>query len=68
VLLGFFRGKRLMHIEPRMTGGGKYELRSLQLLRDTPLARRTVLRLVLSAAALDAELGHLYDDARRPRQ
>jgi hypothetical protein len=61
VLLGFFRGKRLLHIEPRMAGNGKYELRTLQLVRDTPLARNTVTQLVKQAAQLDAKLSHSYE-------
>lgn len=36
VLFGFWRGQRLLHIEPRMTGGGKYELRTLELRKGTP--------------------------------
>jgi hypothetical protein len=61
VLLGFFRGKRLLHIEPRMTGNGKYELRTLQLVRDTPLARETVTQLVKQAVQLDAQLLRSHD-------
>lgn len=57
VLFGFWRGKRLLHIEPRMTGGGKYELRTLELHRDTPLERATVLELVRTAVALNGSLG-----------
>jgi hypothetical protein len=63
VLFGFWRGKRLLHIEPRMTGGGKYELRTLELRRNTPLERATVLELVRAAVALDGSLG---DPTRRP--
>ncbi len=57
LLFGFWRGKRLLHIEPRMTGGGKYELRTLDLRPSTPLARSTALALVGAAARLDEELG-----------
>ena len=52
VLFGFWRGKRLLHIEPRMTGGGKYELR-----QGTPLDRATVLELVRAAVALNETVG-----------
>ncbi|HEY0957059.1 MAG TPA: DUF1801 domain-containing protein [Roseateles sp.] len=45
LLFGFWRGKRLLHIEPRMTGGGKYELRTLDLRPGTPLAWSTALAL-----------------------
>jgi hypothetical protein len=57
VLFGFWRGKRLLHLEPRMTGGGKFELRTLALREDTPLQRETALALVRAAVALNAEVG-----------
>ena len=53
VLFGFWHGKRLLHIEPRMTGSGKYELRTLELRQDTPLDRATVLELVRAALKLN---------------
>lgn len=52
VLFGFWHGKRLLHIEPRMTGSGKYELRTLELRENTPLERATVLELVRAAVKL----------------
>ncbi|KQV51271.1 hypothetical protein [Duganella sp. Root336D2] len=57
VLFGFWRGKRLLHLEPRMTGGGKYELRPLALRRETQLERATVLELVRAAVALNETVG-----------
>lgn len=63
VLFGFWRGKRLLDIEPRMRGGGKFELRTLELREDTPLERETALMLVKSAVALNAALG---DPTARP--
>lgn len=53
VLFGFWHGKRLLHIEPRMTGSGKYELRTLELRENTPLDRATVLELVRAAVQLN---------------
>lgn len=58
VLFGFWRGKRLLHLEPRMRGGGRFELRTLELHEDTPLERDTALALVRAAVALNAELGN----------
>ncbi|WP_457388996.1 DUF1801 domain-containing protein [Roseateles sp. P5_E1] len=58
VLFGFWRGKRLLHLEPRMRGGGKFELRTLELQEDTPFERDTALALVKAAVALNAELGN----------
>ena len=63
VLFGFWRGKRLLDIEPRMRGGGNFELRTLELREDTPLERETALMLVKSAVALNAALG---DPTARP--
>jgi hypothetical protein len=63
VLFGFWRGKRLLDIEPRMRGDGKFELRTLELREDTPLERETALMLVKSAVALNAALG---DPTARP--
>jgi hypothetical protein len=57
VLFGFWRGKRLLDIEPRMRGGGKFELRTLYLNEDTPFERDTALALVRAAVALNAQLG-----------
>ena len=62
VLFGFFRGKRLMHIEPRLKDSGKYELRTLELRQDTPLSQQTAHRLVAEAVQLNARLG---DPTRR---
>ena len=58
VLFGFWRGKRLLHLEPRMRGGGKFELRTLELHEDTPFERDTALALVKAAVVLNAELGN----------
>lgn len=61
VLFGFWRGKRLLHLEPRMMGSGKYELRTLELRQDTPLDRAAVLDLVRSAVALNHSIGNPTD-------
>ena len=57
VLFGFWRGQRLLHLEPRLRGGGKLELRTLELREDTPLERETALALVRAAVALNEEVG-----------
>jgi hypothetical protein len=64
LLFGFWRGKRLLHLEPRMQGGGKYELRTLALREDTPFERATALALVRAAVALNAELGNPQRSSR----
>jgi hypothetical protein len=62
VLFGFWRGKRLRGIEPRLKPGGKFELATLELLEGTPLDRSTVINLVQAAVALNAAVG---DPTRR---
>jgi hypothetical protein len=57
VLLGFWRGKSLQNIEPRLKPGGKYEMATLVLIEQTPLERSTVVELVREAVALNASLG-----------
>jgi hypothetical protein len=57
VLFGFWRGQRLRHIEPRLRPGGKYEMATLELRPDTPLARETVKALVVEAVALNRSVG-----------
>ena len=57
VLFAFFRGQRLRHIEPRLKPGGKYELATLELREDTPLAKKTVVSLVREAINLNRILG-----------
>ena len=58
VLFGFWRGQRLQGIEPRLTAGGKYEMATLELTPQTPLARAIVVRLAIEATALNAALGN----------
>ncbi|EJE54365.1 hypothetical protein PMI14_00733 [Acidovorax sp. CF316] len=57
VLLGFWRGQRLQHLEPRLKAGGQYEMATLVLLDDTPLDQAVFVRLVRDATALNAALG-----------
>ncbi len=57
VLFGFWRGQRLRPVEPRLRPGGKYEMATLELLRDTPLERSVAVQLVEEAARLQRRLG-----------
>ena len=61
VLLGFWRGKHLRGIEPRLKPGGKYEMATLELTRETPLERATVVALVKEAVALNVSHGDPTD-------
>jgi len=61
LLFGFWRGKRLRNIEPRLKPGGKYEMATLELAEQTPLERSTVVELVKAAVALNATHGNPTD-------
>ena len=58
VLFGFWRGKRMLDIEPRMTGGGKYELRTLEIREDTPVDPSDAERLIREAIILNRTVGN----------
>ena len=58
VLFGFWRGKRLLDIEPRMKGGGKYELRTLELREETPVDPAVAERLIREAINLNCTVGN----------
>lgn len=57
LLLGFFRGKRLRDMEPRLKLGGKYELANLVLREGDTIEATTVAGLAAKAALLNDELG-----------
>jgi hypothetical protein len=63
VLFGFWRGKQLRGIEPRLKPGGKYDMATLELREDMKIATATVRKLVDAAVALNAELGDPTLDA-----
>ena len=57
VLFGFWRGKRLRTLEPRLKPGGKYEMATLEIREDTPVSLAVVRRLAKEAAALNKKIG-----------
>ena len=57
VLFGFWRGKRLLSMEPRMTGTGKYEMKTLELRQDTQIDPQVAERLIREAIRLNQTLG-----------
>ena len=57
VLFGFWRGKRLTHIEPRLKGGGKYELRTLDLRKGDTISPAIARKLVREAVKLNRTAG-----------
>jgi len=61
VLLGFWRGKRLREIEPRLKPGGKYEMATLALDSAAGIAPEQVGALVRASVALNRTLGDPTD-------
>ena len=68
VLFGFWRGKRMRSIEPRLKPGGKYEMATLELHEDTALSLTTVRRLARAAVALNRRMGDPTAAARTARK
>jgi hypothetical protein len=58
VLLGFWRGKRLREIEPRIKASGKYELGNLVMTEETAVDPLLIERLAVEAHRLNIELGN----------
>jgi hypothetical protein len=58
VLFGFWRGKRLRHVEPRLKPGGKFELATIVLREGDTIDPSVVTQLVREAVALNAALGN----------
>ncbi|MBX3675248.1 MAG: DUF1801 domain-containing protein [Burkholderiales bacterium] len=57
VLFGFWRGKRLREIEPRLKPGGKYEMATLELRESDRISATLAKRLAKEAVALNRSLG-----------
>ena len=64
VLLGFWRGKRLREIEPRLVPGGNYEMATAELLEGDVIAPTVVRELTQAALRLDTELGDPTAEAK----
>ncbi|MBL9070075.1 MAG: DUF1801 domain-containing protein [Sphingopyxis sp.] len=58
VLLGFWRGKRLRDVDPRIKASGKYELGNLVMTEATEITPDQVARLAGEAFRLNATLGN----------
>jgi hypothetical protein len=65
VLFGFWRGKLLRSIEPRLKPGGKYDMATLELVEGATIDAETVRRLTREAVALNAAHGNPTAAARR---
>jgi hypothetical protein len=64
VLFGFWRGKRLRAIEPRLKPGGKYEMATLTLGETDTIAPAVARKLVRAAVDLNQKFGDPTDDAK----
>jgi hypothetical protein len=57
VLFGFWRGKRLVDIEPRLRPSGEYEMATIELKEGEAVKSTIARRLAEKAHALNEELG-----------
>ena len=57
VLFGFWRGKRLRHLDSRLKPGGKYEMATIELRAADTVSSTVVRRLIEEAVALNGSLG-----------
>jgi hypothetical protein len=57
VLLGFWRGKRLVELDPRIKASGKYELGNITFRADTPVDADQITRLAAAARELNRQFG-----------
>lgn len=57
MLLGFWRGKRLTGLEPRIKPSGKYELGNIVFGQANAIDRERVEQLARAASQLNRELG-----------
>lgn len=64
VLIGFWRGKRLRHLDERLKAGGKYELANIVLVEGETISPTRVKLLVKAAIALNRKLGDPTDAAK----
>jgi hypothetical protein len=58
VLFSFWRGQRLVAIEPRLKKGGKYEMATLELRKGTTIEQTAVRRLTREVVTLNKTLGN----------
>jgi hypothetical protein len=65
VLLGFWRGQRLVSIDPRLTPGGKYEMARIVFREDTTIDPGTVTKLTTKAISLNETYGDPTKISRR---
>jgi len=67
VLFGFWRGKRLQRVEPRLKASGKYEMATLELREGMTANASVVRKLTKEAIALNKSLGDPREAAKPKR-
>lgn len=67
VLFGFWRGKRLLDIEPRLKPGGKYEMATFEIREGVTVKPAVASRLAKAAAALNKTVGDPTRIVKAPR-
>lgn len=65
VLFGFWRGKRLREIEPKLKASGKYELANQVFVKGDRVDAAVAAKLAKEAAALNRKLGNPQDAAKQ---
>lgn len=65
VLFGFWRGKRLREMEPKLKASGKYELANQVFLKGDNVDAAVAAKLAKEAAALNLKLGNPQDAAKQ---
>jgi hypothetical protein len=68
VLFGFWRGRRLRAIEPRLQPGGKYEMATIELREGMTIKPAAATRLAREAVALNRALGDPTKVVKEPRR
>jgi hypothetical protein len=66
VLFGFWRGQRLLEIEPRLKKSGKYEMATLEFREGMTIKPAIVRQLTKEAVALNDKLGDPTKAAKPP--
>jgi hypothetical protein len=67
VLFGFWRGKRLVEIEPKLKPGGKYEMATIEMREGESITPAKALKLMRAAIALNKTVGDPTKDAPKPK-
>jgi hypothetical protein len=65
VLFGFWRGKRLREIEPRLKASGKHELANQVFVKGDVVDSAVAAKLAKAATGLNRKLGNPQADAKR---